>query len=54
MCNLITTTDNKEVILHYHNLIQQTKYASHPIKIVMYVKSKFFFVKIVLILKNCK
>jgi hypothetical protein len=22
--NLITTTDNKEVILHYHNLIQQT------------------------------
>jgi hypothetical protein len=27
--NLITTTDNKEVILHYHNLIQQTMYASH-------------------------
>ena len=27
--NLITTSENKDVILHYHNLIQQTMYASH-------------------------
>jgi len=27
--NLITTAENKDIVLHYHNLIQQTMYGSH-------------------------
>ena len=41
--NLITTTDNKEVILHYHNLIQQTMYASHSTERYTKLKDSFNF-----------